>query len=88
MSELTHKDKLDLNRRARAHGLPDLWPEYVKIEVEMLYDPEDEIRLAEGHMDLLGLNIRGAEALRVSRELVECPAGGVVMLPRGAIRGA
>lgn len=27
MTTLTHKDKLHLNRRARAHGLPDLWPE-------------------------------------------------------------
>lgn len=27
MTTFTHKDKLDLNRRARAHGLPDLWPE-------------------------------------------------------------
>lgn len=34
---LTHKDKLDLNRRARAHGLPDLWP-------------EAEVKTAAGHL--------------------------------------
>lgn len=27
VNKLTLKDKLYLNRRARAHGLPDLWPE-------------------------------------------------------------
>lgn len=29
---LTHQDQRELNKKARAHGLPDLWPEAEELE--------------------------------------------------------